>query len=88
MILLSSLHVVGLLICDLELADELEYGLQDTVDWRKKCLLDYNDWETQLDSFNSTQLGVLIFCLFLKLPLKKLAVIFSMNFFSEVTISL
>ena len=35
----------------LELASELESDLQDTVDWGKKWLVDFNDGQTQLVSF-------------------------------------
>ena len=36
----------------LELASELESDLQDTVDWGKKWLVDFNAGKTQLDSFD------------------------------------
>ena len=36
----------------LELAFELESDLQDTVDWGKKWLVDFNAWKTQLVSFD------------------------------------
>ena len=36
----------------LELASELESDLRDTVDWRKKWLLDFNAGKTQLVSFD------------------------------------
>ena len=36
----------------LELASELESDLQDTVDWGKKWLVDFNAGKTQLVSFD------------------------------------
>ena len=36
----------------LELASELESDLQDTVDWCKKWLVDFNTGKTQLVSFD------------------------------------
>ena len=36
----------------LELASELEFDLQDTVDWGKKWLIDFNAGKTQLLSFD------------------------------------
>ena len=36
----------------LELASELEYDLQDTVDWGKKWLVDFNAGKAQLVSFD------------------------------------
>ena len=38
----------------LELASELESDLQDTVDWGKKWLVDFNAGKTQLVSFNQS----------------------------------
>ena len=38
----------------LELASELESDLQDTVDWGKKWLVDFNAGETQLVSFDQS----------------------------------
>ena len=38
----------------LELASELESDLQDTVDWGKKWLVDFNAVETQLVSFDQS----------------------------------
>ena len=35
-----------------ELASELEFDLQDTVDWGRKCLVDFNAGKTQLVSFD------------------------------------
>ena len=35
-----------------ELASELEFDLQDTVDWGKKWLVDFNAGKTQLVSFD------------------------------------
>ena len=36
----------------LELASELESDLQDTVDWGRKWVVDFNAGKTQLVSFN------------------------------------
>ena len=36
----------------LELVSELESDQQDTVDWGKKWLVDFNAWKTQLVSFD------------------------------------
>ena len=36
----------------LELASELEFDLQDTVDWARKWLVDFNTGKTQLVSFD------------------------------------
>ena len=36
----------------LELASELEFDLQDTVDWARKWLVDFNAGKTQLVSFD------------------------------------
>ena len=38
----------------LELASELEFNLQDTVDWGKKWLVDFNTGKTQLVSFDQS----------------------------------
>ena len=38
----------------LELASELESDLQDTVDWGKKWLVDFNAWKTQLVLFDGS----------------------------------
>ena len=38
----------------LELASELESDLQETVDWGKKWLVDFNAWKTQLVSFDQS----------------------------------
>ena len=38
----------------LELASELEYDLQDTVDWGKKWLFDFSAGKTQLVSFDQS----------------------------------
>ena len=38
----------------LELASELESDLRDTVDWSKKCLVDFNAGKTQLVSFDGS----------------------------------
>ena len=40
------------LLQQLELASELESDLQDTVDWGKKWLVDFNAGKTQLVSFD------------------------------------
>ena len=40
----------------LELASELESDLQDTVDWGKKWLVDFNTGKTQLVSFDQSKL--------------------------------
>ena len=37
---------------ELELSSELEFDLQDTVDWGKKWLVDFNAGKTQLASFD------------------------------------
>ena len=58
MILLSILSVIRHLISNLwqqfELASELESDLQDTVDWGKKWLVDFNAGETQLVLFGQS----------------------------------
>ena len=59
-ILLSMLMILLYSKCDrgsdswqqLELASELEYDLQDTVDWGKKWFVDFNAGKTQLASFD------------------------------------
>ena len=51
MILLSTLSVIRLLICGLELASELKSDLQD-IDWDRKWLVDFNAGKTQLVSFD------------------------------------
>ena len=38
----------------LELASELESNLQDTVDWGKKWLVDFNSGKTQVMSFDGS----------------------------------
>ena len=38
----------------LELASKLEFDLQDTVDWSRKLLVDFNAWEKQLISFDQS----------------------------------
>ena len=48
MILLSKCDRAPELWQQLELASELESDLQDTVDWGKKWLVDFNDGKTQL----------------------------------------
>ena len=53
MILLSILSVISHLICgNVEFALELESDLQDSVDWSRKWLVDFNSGETQLVSFD------------------------------------
>ena len=39
----------------LELASELESDLRDTVDWGRKCLVDFNAGKTQLVSFDQSK---------------------------------
>ena len=53
-ILFSTLCVIRNLICmqELELASKVESDLQDTVDWDRKCLADFNVRKTQLVSFD------------------------------------
>ena len=41
----------------LELASELESDLQDTVDWGRMWLVDFNAGKTQLVSFDGSTLG-------------------------------
>ena len=61
-ILLSMLMILLYSKCDrgsdlwqqLELASELEYDLQDTVDWGKKWLVDFSAGKTQLVSFDQS----------------------------------
>ena len=62
-ILLSMLMtLLSILKCDqtpdlwqqLELASELESDLPDTVDWGKKCLVDFNAGKTQLVLFDQS----------------------------------
>ena len=44
----------------LELASELESGLQDTVDWDRKWLVDFNYGKSQLNGFDqSDKYGVI-----------------------------
>ena len=54
----------------LELSSELESDLQDTVDWGKKRLIDFNPGKTQLISFdqssNNNSINVKMDGLFLK----------------------
>ena len=53
--LLSVLSGIRHLIClwqQLELAFELEFDLQETVEWGKKWLVDFNAGNTQLVSFD------------------------------------
>ena len=55
MILLSILSAIRHLICEqLKLASELESDLQDTVDWGRKWLVDFNAGKTQLVSFDQS----------------------------------
>ena len=51
MIPLSTLNAIRHLICDLELASELESDLRDTVDWGRRWLVDFNAGKTQLVLF-------------------------------------
>ena len=44
----------------LEVASELESDLRDTVDWGKKCLVDFNVGNTQLVSFDRSNNNVSI----------------------------
>ena len=56
MILLSSLNVIASdLLQQLELASELESDLQDTVDWGRKWLVDFNTGKTQLVLFDRSK---------------------------------
>ena len=52
MIKLSKCDQASDLWQQLELASELESDLQDTVDWERKWLVDFNIEKTQLASFN------------------------------------
>ena len=52
MILLSILSVIRHLICGNNLASEIVSDLQDTVDWGKKWLVDFNAGKIQLISFD------------------------------------
>ena len=52
MILLTTLSVIKYLICDLELAAELESDLLETVDWGRTWHFDFNAGKTQLISFD------------------------------------
>ena len=52
MILLSTLSVIRQ---QLELASGLESDLQDTVDWGRKWLVDFNAGKTQLVSFDQSK---------------------------------
>ena len=52
MILLSILSVIRHLICGNNLASEIVSDLQDTVDWGKKWLVDFNAGKIQLVSFD------------------------------------
>ena len=38
----------------IELASELESDLENTLDWGKKCLVDFNAGKTQLASFDKS----------------------------------
>ena len=58
MILLSILSVIRQasdLWQQLELASELKSDLQDTVDWGRKWLVDFNTGKTQLVSFDRSK---------------------------------
>ena len=54
MILLSILSVIRHLICGNNLASEIVSDLQDTVDWGKKWLVDFNAGKIQLVSFDQS----------------------------------
>ena len=56
MILRPSLNVIRHLICkqQLKLAAELESDLQDTVDWGRKWVVDFNAGKTQLVLFDGS----------------------------------
>ena len=52
MILYSKCDLASALWQQLELASELESDLQDTVEWGRKWLVDFNAGKTQLVSFD------------------------------------
>ena len=62
MLLSMLMTLLSILKCDqtpdlwqqLELASELESDLPDTVDWGKKCLVDFNAGKTQLVLFDQS----------------------------------
>ena len=78
----------------LELASELEYDLQDTVDWCRKWLVDFNAGETQLVPFdwsnNTGRIGVKMDWSVLeeKLSFKMLGLTFSSKLDWALTLSL
>ena len=51
-LLYSNCDQVSDLLQHLELASELESGLQDTMDWGRKWLVDFNSGKTHLVSFD------------------------------------
>ena len=61
-VILLSILMILLSICDqvsdlrqqLEVTSELEFHLQDTVDWGKKWLVDFNVGKTQLVLFDQS----------------------------------
>ena len=53
--LYSKCNQASDLLQQLELASELESDLQDTVDWGRKCLVDFNAGKTQLVSFDQSK---------------------------------
>ena len=52
--LLSTLSMIKHLVCgnQIEMPSELESDLQDTVDWGRKWLVDFNAGKIQLVSFD------------------------------------
>ena len=53
-ILLSTLGVIRHLWQQLELASNLKSDLRDTVEWGRKCLVDFNVGKIQLVSFDQS----------------------------------
>ena len=53
-ILLSTLGVIRHLWQQLELASNLKSDLRDTVEWGRKCLVDFNVGKIQLVSFGQS----------------------------------
>ena len=78
----------------LELASELESDLQDTVDWGRKWLVDFNAGKTQLVSFDrSKNTGAIDVkmdgsVLEEKTSFKMLGLTFSLNWIEDLTLSL
>ena len=54
-ILVILLFILSVIRQQFELASELESDLQDTVDWGKKWLVDFNAGKTQLVSFHRSK---------------------------------